>query len=111
MVNQLLLPILGDMDLDNIELSAKETVEAELRKGMNGNTKLLHWVGAFSKASNIVCYVAFFAFWLYKFTFGSHPYYAVKPLYFRLAIKISARVSLPLAHMFLVYLYVQLDIL
>ena len=111
MVNQLLLPILGDMDPGNIELFAEETVEAKLRKGMNGNTKLLHWVGAFSKASDIVCYVAFVVFWLCKFTFGSHPYYAVKPLYFRLAIKISAGVSLPLAHMFLVYLYVQLDIL
>ena len=43
--------------------------------------------------------------------FGSHPHYAVKSLYFRLAIKISAGVSLPLAPMFLSHLYVQLDIL
>ena len=35
----------------------------------------------------------------------------MKPLYFRLAIKISAGVSLPLAPMFLGHLYVQLDIL
>ena len=35
----------------------------------------------------------------------------MKPLYFRLAIKISAGVSLPLASMFLGHLYVQLDIL
>ena len=35
----------------------------------------------------------------------------MKPLYFRSAIKISARVSLPLAPMFLGHLYVQLDIL
>ena len=50
-------------------------------------------------------------FWLCKFIFGSHPHYAVKPLYFRLAIKIFAGVSLPLAPMFLGHLYVQLDIL
>ena len=48
-------------------------------------------------------------FWLYKFIFGFHPHYAVKPLYFRLAIKISAGVSL-LAPIFLGHLYGQLDI-
>ena len=35
----------------------------------------------------------------------------MKPLYFHLAIKIAARVSLPLAPMFLGHLYIQLDIL
>ena len=35
----------------------------------------------------------------------------MKPLYFRLAIKISSAVSLPLAPMFLGHLCVQLDIL
>ena len=41
--NQLMLPILGDVDPSNIELSIeKEVVEAELRKGMSGNAKLLH---------------------------------------------------------------------
>ena len=54
---------------------------------------------------------AVLTFWLCKFIFGSYPHYAVKPLYFRLAIRISARVSLPLAPMFLGHLYVQLDIL
>ena len=40
-VNQLLLPILGDVDLGNIELSIeKEVVEAKLRKGISGNAKL-----------------------------------------------------------------------
>ena len=86
-------------------------MEAELKKGMNGNAKLSRWVGAFSKASDVVWCVAFVAFWLCKFIFGSHPHYAVKPLYFQLAIKISTRVSLPLAPMFLGHLYVQLDIL
>ena len=42
-VNQLLLPILGDVNPSNIELSLEEeVVEAELKKGMSGNMKLLH---------------------------------------------------------------------
>ena len=49
-------------------------MEAKLRKGMSGNTKLSHWVRAFSKASDAVRH-------------------AVKPLYFCLSIKISTRVS------------------
>ena len=61
--NQLMLPILGDVDPSNIELPVeKEAMEAELRKGMSGNTKLLHWVGALSKASDIICRAAFIAF-------------------------------------------------
>ena len=82
-MNQLLLPIIGDVDPSNIEVSTKEeAVEAKLQKGMSGNAKLSHWVGVFSKASNVVCYVAFVAFWLYKFIFDSYPHYVVKPLYF-----------------------------
>ena len=110
--NQLLLSILGDVDLGALELSPKEeAVEAELRKGMNGNAKLSHWVGVFSKASDMAHRAAFVTFWLCKFIFGSYPHYALKPLYFQLAIKISAKVSLSLAPMFLGHLYVQLDIL
>nr|POE81435.1 hypothetical protein CFP56_05934 [Quercus suber] len=110
--NQLLLPILGDTDLATIELSSKEeAIEAELRKRMVGNAKLSYWVSSSSKFSVTAHRVAFVAFWLFKFVFGSHPHYAVKPLYFHLAIKIAAGVSLPLAPMFLGHLYVQLDIL
>ena len=105
--NQLLLRILGVVDLDTSELSVEEqAVEAELRKGMGGNTKLSHWVGSFSKASIVARRAALVTFWLCKFIFVSHPQYAVKPLYFRLAIKISTNVSLPLAPMFLGHLYV-----
>ena len=51
--NQLLLPTLSVVDSSDIKFSAEgEAMEAELRKGMNGNTKLSHWVGPFSKASN-----------------------------------------------------------
>ena len=96
--NQLFLPIFGDIDPGTLELSPKEeVVEAELKKKMSGNAKLSFWVGFSSKISDAACHAAFITFWLCKFTFGSHPHYAVKPLYFRLAIKISARISLPLA--------------
>ena len=89
--NQLLLPILGDADPNNIQLSGKEeVVEAKLKKGLGGNAKLSHWVGAFSKASAAVLRTAFNTFWLCKFIFGSHPHYTVKPVYFQLAIKIFA---------------------
>ena len=106
------MPIFGDVNLGALELSTEEeAVEAELRKGISGNAKLSYWVRAFSKASVAAHRVTLITFWLCKFIFDSHPYYAMKPLYFRLAIKISAGVSLPLAPMFLGYLYVQLDIL
>ena len=78
---------------------------------MSDNAKLSHWVGSFSKASIAAHHVALITFWLCKFIFGSHHHYAVKPLYFWLAIKISVGVSLLLAPMFLGHLYVQLDIL
>ena len=110
--NQLLLPILGDVDLATLEFSLEEeAIEDELRKRMGGNAKLSYWVSSSSKFSVAARRAAFVAFWLCKFVFGSHPHYAKKPLYFHLAIKISAGVSLPLAPMFLGHLYVQLDIL
>ena len=108
----MLLPILGDADPAALELSPEEeAIKAELRKRMIENAKLSYWVSSSSKFSVAARRAAFIAFWLCKFVFGSHPYYAIKPLYFRLAIKISAGVSLPLAPMFLGHLYVQLDIL
>lgn len=83
MANQLLLPFLGDVDLSGMELSPEEeAVEFDLKKGMNGKVKLSHWVGAFSKAFDVVRHTAFVALWLCKFIFGFHPHYAVKPLYF-----------------------------
>ena len=112
MANQLLLPILGYVDLATIELSSEEeAIEVKLKKRITGNAKLLYWVSSSSKFSVVARRATFVAFWLCKFVFGSHPYYAIKPLYFPLAIKISVGVSLPLAPMFLGHLYVQLDIL
>ena len=107
MANQLLLPILGDVNPATIELSPEEeAIEVELKKRMTGNAKLSYWVSSSSKLSVVAHRAAFIAFWLCKFVFRSHPHYAIKPLYFPLAIKISAGVSLPLALMFLGHLYV-----
>ena len=87
-------------------------MEVKLRKGLSGrNAKLSNQAGAFLKASTIAHHVAFITLWPCKFVFGSHPHYAMKPVYFQLTIKIFARVSLPLAPLFLGHLYVQLDIL
>ena len=88
MANQLLLPILGNVDPATIELSSEEeAIEVELKKRMTGNVKLLYWVNSSSKFSVVAHRVAFVAFWLCKFVFGSHLHYAIKPLYFPLAIK------------------------
>ena len=61
--NQVLLPILGDVDPGALELSLEEeAVEAELKKRMNGNAKLSYWVSSSSKFSIAARYVAFIAF-------------------------------------------------
>lgn len=63
MENQLLLPILGDMDPSDIKLSIKEeAVEVELRKGISGNAKLSYWVEAFSKTSDVIYHSSPFGF-------------------------------------------------
>ena len=71
MANQLLLPILGNVDPDTLELSSEEqAVEAELRKGMSGNAKLSHWVGSFSNAFVAAHRAALVTFWLCNFIFA-----------------------------------------
>ena len=112
MANQLLLPILGDADLITLEFSPEEeAIETELKKRIARNAKLSYWVSSSSIFFVAACHAAFVAFWLCKFVFRSHPHYAIKPLYFCLAIKMSVGVSLPPAPMFLGHLYVQWDIL
>ena len=92
------MPIIGNVDLGALELSLEEeVVEAKLKKKMSGNVKLSFWVGSSSKISIAARHATFITFWLCKFIFSSHPHYAMKPLYFRLTIKISAGISLPKA--------------
>ena len=61
--NQVLLPILGDVDPGALELSPEEEdVEAELKKRMSGNVKLSYWVSSSSKFSVVARCEAFIAF-------------------------------------------------
>ena len=61
--NQLLLPILGDIDLAALELSPEEeAVEAKLKKRMNRNAKLSYWVSSSSKFFVAAHRAAFIAF-------------------------------------------------
>jgi hypothetical protein len=48
---------------------------------------------------------AFVAYWLSKCVFGEHPAYSIKPLYFPIAVKISAGACFPLAPLLLGQLY------
>uniref|UniRef100_A0A2N9HEB1 Aminotransferase-like plant mobile domain-containing protein n=1 Tax=Fagus sylvatica TaxID=28930 RepID=A0A2N9HEB1_FAGSY len=71
------LPILGDCDPSEVELSPAE-IKAE--------AILLDYDTTLRRA-------AFVVYWLSKCVFGEYPSYAVKPLYFRLAVKISTGTS------------------
>uniref|UniRef100_A0A2N9GMW1 Aminotransferase-like plant mobile domain-containing protein n=1 Tax=Fagus sylvatica TaxID=28930 RepID=A0A2N9GMW1_FAGSY len=74
------------------------------------STRINAWSLYFAKGTEpAVCRAAFVAYWLCKCVFGDAPYYSMKPLYFRLAVKISFGHRFPLAAMFLGYLYLQLD--
>uniref|UniRef100_A0A2N9JA03 Aminotransferase-like plant mobile domain-containing protein n=1 Tax=Fagus sylvatica TaxID=28930 RepID=A0A2N9JA03_FAGSY len=74
------------------------------------STRINAWSLYFTKGTDpAVRRAAFVAYWLCKCVFGDAPYYSMKPLYFRLAVKISFGHHFPLAAMFLGYLYLQLD--
>ncbi len=119
--NQWRLPILGDYDPSEIELSPAE---------LNAETILLNYVGKknislgtnaarlttwlqmfFEEKENDLRRAAFVAYWLSKCIFGEYPSYAIKPLYILLAMKIYAGTSFPLAAMFHGHFYTQLDLL
>ena len=61
--NQLVLPILGDIDLATFELSLEEeAVEVELKKRISENAKLSYWVSSSSKFSMSARRAAFVVF-------------------------------------------------
>jgi hypothetical protein len=115
------LPILGDCDPSEVELSPAEIkAEAVLsdyvgKKNVSLGTnaaRLTTWPKTFfGEKDHTLRRAAFVAYWLSKCVFGEYPSYAVKPLYFRLAVKISTGNSFPLAAMFLGHFYTQLDLL
>ena len=61
--NQLVLPILGNIDLATLELSLEEeAVEVELKKRISENAKLSYWVSSSSKFSMSARRAAFVVF-------------------------------------------------
>uniref|UniRef100_A0A2N9J8N8 Aminotransferase-like plant mobile domain-containing protein n=2 Tax=Fagus sylvatica TaxID=28930 RepID=A0A2N9J8N8_FAGSY len=107
--NHWLLPVLGDMDPFAVEMSEEETL-VEQALMARASTRINAWSVYFAKATEpAIRRAAFVAYWLCKCLFGDAPYYSMKPLYFRLAVKISFCHRFPLAAMFLGYLYLQLD--
>jgi hypothetical protein len=113
--------ILGDCDPSEIELSQTE---------LKAETILLNYVGKkivslganaarlttwpqrfFEEKDDDLRRAAFVAYWLSKCVFGEYLSYTIKPLYFRLDVKISAGTSFALAAMFLGQFYTQLDLL
>uniref|UniRef100_A0A2N9I6J8 Aminotransferase-like plant mobile domain-containing protein n=1 Tax=Fagus sylvatica TaxID=28930 RepID=A0A2N9I6J8_FAGSY len=107
--NHWLLPVLGDMDPFAVEMSEEETL-VEQALMARASTRINAWSVYFAKGIEpAIRRAAFVAYWLCKCLFGDAPYYSMKPLYFRLAVKISFGHRFPLAAMFLGYLYLQLD--
>jgi hypothetical protein len=104
-----MLPVLGDMDPSVIEMSNEEIrVEQELKD--RSSTRIGAWPLYFAKGTdNSIHCAAFIAYWLCKCIFGETPFYSMKPLYFRLAIKLSFGHRFPLTAIFLCHLYLQLD--
>ena len=115
------LPILGDCDPSEIELSPAELKAETILSNYIGkkNTslgtnaaRLTTWPQKFFEEKDATIHrAAFVAYWLSKCVFGEYPSYAIKPLYFRFAVKISVGTSFPLATMFLGHFYTQLDLL
>ena len=118
--NHWVLPILGDQDPAEIELSPEELrIKAALanyigRKNTALGTQVarfMPWMDHFKREDTLIQRAAFVAYWLSKCIFGEHPAYSVKPLYFPIAVKITAAVCFPLAPLLLGQLYTQLDLL
>ena len=97
-----MLPVLGDMDPSVIEMSDEE-IRVEQVLEDRSNTRIGSWPLYFAKGiGNSIRRAAFITYWLCKCIFGEAPYYSMKPLYFRLVVKISFGHRFPLLPCFLV---------
>ena len=113
--NHWLLPILGDQDPAELELSPKESrIETALadyigRKNIALGTQAARfnpWMEHFNRVNDAsIRRATFVAYWLNKCIFGEHPAYSIKPLYFLFAVKIAAGTCLPHAPLLLGQLY------
>ena len=119
--NHWMLPILGDQDLAEVELSSEELrMKAALADYIGRKNTFLgtqasrftSWMDHFKREEDaLIRKAAFVVYWLSKCVFGEHPAYLIKPLYFSIAVKIAASVCFPLALLLLGQLYTQLDLL
>jgi hypothetical protein len=119
--NYWMLPILGDQDPAEVELSLEELkVEAALADYIGRTniflgtqvTRFTPWMDHFMREGDASIYRAtFVAYWLSKYVFGEPPTNSVKPLYFHIAVKYAASVCFPLTPLLLGQLYTQLDLL
>jgi hypothetical protein len=115
------LPILGDQDPAEVELSPEKLrMEAAFanyigRKNTSLGTQAARfslWMDHFKREEDAsIRRAAFVAYWLNKCVFGEHPAHSIKPLYFPLAVKIVVGACFPLAPLLLGQLYTQLDLL
>ena len=119
MVNNFLLPVLGDENPFDINLSDKDLkVEEKLFTHFGGRTassggkpaKMGRWVMSLScEKDKEVRWAGFLAFWLSKFLFSEFPGYGIKSALFPLAISLARGAQYPPAPMFLCHVYSQLD--
>ena len=98
--------------------SEEAKIEEGLYKAFGGCTSSLtgqrarfsSWIATFKKpGSRAIGRAAFLAMWLSKCIFGCYPAQFIKPFTFRLAIKLSQGMPLPLGALFLGCLYSELD--
>ena len=118
-VNNFLLPVLGDENPFDINLSDEDLkVEEKLFTHFSGRTassggklaRMGRWVMSLShEKDKEVKRAGFLAFWLSKFLFSEFPRYGIKSTLFLLAISLARGAQYPLAPMFLGHVYSQLD--
>ena len=118
-VNNFLLPVLGDENPFDINLSDEDLkVEENLFTHFGGRTassgrkpaRIGRWVMSLSREKDKeVKRAGFLAFWLSKFLFSEFLGYGIKSALFPLAISLAQGAQYPLAPMFLGHVYSQLD--
>ena len=118
-VNNFLLPVFGDENPFDIDLSEKDLkVEDKLFSHFGGRTASLGGksvrmvrlvMNLLREKNKEVKWAGFLAFWLSKFLFSEFLGDGVKSIFFSLAIKLARGIQYPLAPMFLGHVYSQLD--
>ena len=103
-----------DLELNREEVKIEERLYKAFRGRASSPTsqraRFSSWILAFKKpSSRAIGRAAFLAMWLSKCIFNCDPVQFIKPFTFRLAIKLSQGMSLPLGALFFGCLYSELD--